>query len=85
MLKTPEINIGDAEQKREEIRGYFNSTWELYEHLFEPLKNESAFYQRPDSLRHPLIFYFGHTATFFNNKLLVLQQHMAGTMNTVTS
>ena len=26
---------------------------------------------RPESLRHPLIFYFGHTATFFANKLMV--------------
>lgn len=71
MLKTPVIDAGDAEQKREEIRQYFNSTWELYESLFETLTDDSVFYERPDSLRHPLIFYFGHTATFFVNKLLV--------------
>jgi len=70
-LKTPIIDLGDAEQKREEIRRYFQTTWALYENLFETLKDDSVFYERPESLRHPLIFYFGHTATFFINKLMV--------------
>ena len=70
-LKTPIIDSGDAEQKRNEIRKYFQTTWALYESLFETLKDDSVFYKRPESLRHPLIFYFGHTATFFINKLMV--------------
>ena len=68
---TPIINAGDAEKKRKEIRGYFQKTWGLYESLFETLVDDEAFYKRPESLRHPLIFYFGHTATFFANKLVV--------------
>ncbi|QBZ83581.1 Hercynine oxygenase [Hydrogenovibrio crunogenus] len=39
--------------------------------MFETLTAEDAFYERPCELRHPLIFYFGHTATFFVNKLLL--------------
>ncbi len=70
-LQTPVLSMGDVEKKREEIRQYFNNSWNLYERLFETLNDDSVFYQRPDSLRHPLIFYFGHTATFFINKLLV--------------
>ena len=32
---------------------------------------DEAYYEKPITLRHPLIFYFGHTATFFVNKLLL--------------
>ena len=70
-LKTPILESGDAEKKRKEIRQYFQSTWESYESLFETLVDDSVFYQRPESLRHPLVFYFGHTATFYSNKLVV--------------
>ena len=69
--KTPIIDSGDAEQKREEIRNYFHATLDQYESLFSTLKNDSVFYKRPEPLRHPLIFYYGHTATFFINKLIV--------------
>ena len=68
---TPILDAGDAEKKRAEIRRYFLNTWELYENLFEGLADDSVFYERPEPLRHPLIFYFGHTATFFSNKLVV--------------
>ncbi len=69
--KTPVINQGNTDQKRKEIRQYFHDTFTLYETLFETLRDDSVFYQRPEPLRHPLIFYFGHTATFFINKLNV--------------
>ena len=65
------LNQGDVSSKRAEIKAYFNITYDAYETLFETLKNEDAFYERPCELRHPLIFYFGHTATFFVNKLLL--------------
>jgi hypothetical protein len=32
---------------------------------------DEAYFTKPIALRHPLIFYFGHTATFFINKLLL--------------
>jgi 5-histidylcysteine sulfoxide synthase/putative 4-mercaptohistidine N1-methyltranferase len=61
----------DLELKRQEIKTYFNDTFDIYEKLFEVMASEEAYYQRADSLRHPLIFYFGHTATFFINKLVL--------------
>ena len=71
ITQTPDLLSGDIEEKRQEIKRYFNQTYEGYESLFETLKDDSAFYERPCSLRHPLIFYFGHTATFFTNKLVL--------------
>ncbi len=62
---------GDVEKKRQEIKAYFNDTFDVYEKLFELLADDEAYYQSPDNLRHPLIFYFGHTATFFINKLIL--------------
>lgn len=62
---------GDSvEKKRDEILSYFNQTWGLYESLFECLADERAYFTKAISLRHPLIFYFGHTATFYINKLM---------------
>lgn len=54
---------------KEELLDYFINTWELYELLFSSVKDESLFYQKPDPLRNPLIFYYGHTAAFYINKL----------------
>jgi 5-histidylcysteine sulfoxide synthase/putative 4-mercaptohistidine N1-methyltranferase len=68
--KTPIINTGDSEQKRAEIKEYFNLTFETYESLFATLAGPETYYLRPERLRHPLIFYLGHTATFFVNKLI---------------
>ena len=65
------LNQGDPEAKREEIRRYFHETYDAYEILFETLATDEAYYRRADPLRHPLIFYYGHTATFFLNKLLL--------------
>jgi 5-histidylcysteine sulfoxide synthase/putative 4-mercaptohistidine N1-methyltranferase len=69
--RTPALTGTDAEQKRREIRDYFHATCDRYELLFETLASEEAYYRKPISLRHPLIFYFGHTATFFVNKLVL--------------
>ena len=35
------------------------------------LSDDKAYYHKSIPLRHPLIFYFGHTATFFINKLIL--------------
>lgn len=69
--RTPILNGSDIAATRDAIRNYFVSTSNRYEQLFETLANEQAFQQKPISLRHPLIFYFGHTATFFVNKLVL--------------
>jgi 5-histidylcysteine sulfoxide synthase/putative 4-mercaptohistidine N1-methyltranferase len=69
--RTPILNQGDADEKRETIRQYFHATYSLDEQLYETLASENAFYGRPEPLRHPLIFYLGHTAAFYVNKLIV--------------
>ncbi len=69
--KTPVLSGSNSEQKRAEILRYFHATFDRYERLFEVLTCDEAYYRKPISLRHPLIFYLGHTATFFINKLLL--------------
>ncbi|WP_297441416.1 5-histidylcysteine sulfoxide synthase [Sulfurimonas sp.] len=59
-----------VEAKRSEIKRYFNNTFDLFEKVFELLKDESVFYKKSEPTRHPMIFYFGHTATFYINKLI---------------
>ncbi len=67
-LRTPRLSGNNVAEKRQEIATYFNTTYDRYESLFTLLKNDAAYYRKPNSLRHPLIFYYGHTATFFINK-----------------
>lgn len=70
--RTPLLDGGDVEAKRTEILNYFHATFDRYESLFELLSCDEAYYKKPITLRHPLIFYFGHTATFFINKFLLV-------------
>ncbi len=65
------LSEGTIEEKRNEIKKQFIQTYELDEKLFDLLKEKEFIYEQPNSLRHPLIFYFGHTATFFVNKLIL--------------
>ena len=60
----------DPVAKRQEIHRAFQRTFSLYERLFEHLATEDAWYRKAIALRHPLIFYYGHTAVFYVNKLL---------------
>lgn len=71
--RTINLHAGDTDYLRTQLRQYFISTYDRYESLFETLVNDDAYYIKSNSLRHPLIFYFGHTATFFINKLLLAQ------------
>lgn len=59
----------NPEAKRDEIKSYFEHTFNLYESLFGLISHNQGYYQKADLLRHPLIFYYGHTAVFFINKL----------------
>ena len=61
----------DVTAKREAIREYFHKTYDHYEDLFNIFVDDSVFYEQPEATRHPMIFYFGHTATFFVNKFMV--------------
>lgn len=65
----PTLQGTDPEQKRKEIKEYFQLCYKRYESLFHIVADESAYFQKADPLRHPIIFYYGHTATFFINKL----------------
>jgi 5-histidylcysteine sulfoxide synthase/putative 4-mercaptohistidine N1-methyltranferase len=71
VTKATILNQGNPEEKRKEILGYFHQTYDIDEKLYEVLKNDEAFYMRADPLRHPLIFYLGHTAVFYINKLIL--------------
>ena len=57
---------------REAAMEYFDNSWTLYETLFAGLNGEEYFYRPPPhGLRHPQIFYYGHTACLYINKLRV--------------
>lgn len=58
--------------KKQDIISYFNSAWDAENLLFESIKDNQTFYLNPDSLRNPLIFYLGHSAVFYINKLLIV-------------
>ena len=64
------LDGNDIHKKRLEIKEYFHNTYSLYEKVFELLKSDDVFYKKSELTRHPMIFYFGHTATFFINKLI---------------
>ncbi|KAF8276327.1 5-histidylcysteine sulfoxide synthase [Trypanosoma cruzi cruzi] len=68
--RIPTLKAGDAKQKMREIRDYVLNTMELYGKVFESVAAEEGFFVHPvHKLRHPLIFYYGHTACFYINKL----------------
>ncbi|RLA71064.1 MAG: SAM-dependent methyltransferase [Epsilonproteobacteria bacterium] len=69
MITIPTLYGNDTEEKRKEIKDYFQYCYKRYESLFTLVSDEKAYFQKSDPLRHPIIFYYGHTATFFINKL----------------
>ncbi len=71
ITKTIDLRSGTPEEKRAEIREYFLKTWAVDELLYTQLKSDDVFYHRGDPLRHIILFYLGHTAVFFINKLFL--------------
>ncbi len=69
VIKLPTLAGNNSEEKRKEIKTYFQSCYKRYESLFNIVADKDAYFQKADPLRHPIIFYYGHTATFFINKL----------------
>jgi len=69
-LYPPMLDGTSTEEKRLEILTYFHNTYDLFEKIFDVLKDDSVFYKKSEPTRHPMIFYFGHTAVFFINKLI---------------
>ncbi|OHT09121.1 Generic methyltransferase [Tritrichomonas foetus] len=64
-------NSTDVEAKRAEILDYFLKTWEIDELIYKPLKDDEVFLHRGDPLRHVILFYYGHTAAFYINKMMI--------------
>lgn len=56
----------------ESIIDYFENAWQLEDILLKSIVDEDTFYLKPDSLRNPLIFYLGHSAGFYINKLMMV-------------
>jgi len=70
------VDIPDLNKRLTE---YFIKTYELYEKLFTVIKCEYSYYTTPEPLRHPLIFYYGHTACFFITKMIdkgIIKDHV---------
>jgi len=62
--------VSERAKKTEQIRQYVHATFEIYEKVYAPLNSDESYTIPPvHKLRHPLIFYLGHTATFYMNKL----------------
>lgn len=68
---TPTLRACTSTYKmRSAILDYFNNAWELDNLLMQSVVGRDSFYLNPDPLRNCLIFYLGHTAVFYINKLL---------------
>jgi len=65
------LNGKNTIEKRDELKNYFLNTYNQFENIFELLKDDSVFYKKSEPTRHPMIFYYGHTATFFINKFIL--------------
>lgn len=57
---------------RETLINYFQNAWQLEDILMKSIIGEDTFYCNPDPLRNPLIFYLGHSAAFYINKLIAV-------------
>ena len=66
-----DLSQGDVEDLRAKIKKHFLDTFKLDDAVYDQLQSDDVFYKRPDVLRHPLIFYYGHTSVFFINKLVL--------------
>ncbi|MFM7408904.1 MAG: 5-histidylcysteine sulfoxide synthase [Cuspidothrix sp.] len=52
------------------LLNYFEDSWAMEETLLKSVIKEETFYLNPDPLRNKLIFYLGHSAVFYINKLI---------------
>eukprot|EP00752_Nemacystus_decipiens_P010073 g8977.t1 len=55
---------------KQSLQAYFDNSWMMTESLFAGLQGEEAFLRPPShGLRHPMMFYYGHPAALYVNKL----------------
>lgn len=72
LFSLPQLALDTGRLSREKIQDYFDNTWTLTEVLLSGLQGEEAFICPPyHDLRHPMIFYYGHPAALYVNKLRV--------------
>ena len=71
LARSVRLDGTDADARRAQILESFHATFSQYESLFRLLRDNASWTEKPIALRHPLIFYLGHTATFFVNKLVL--------------
>jgi 5-histidylcysteine sulfoxide synthase len=72
LYSLPQCTFEPATITRETLQDYFDNTWTLTEVLLSSLQGEEAFMRSPyHNLRHPMIFYYGHPAAVYVNKLRV--------------
>lgn len=57
----------------QEVWAYYNRAWDLENQLWQSLVGDDPFYFNPDPLRNLLIFYLGHSAVFYINKLIQVE------------
>ena len=69
-MKSVRLDGEEIIHKRTELQSYFHQSFDLFESLFELLRSDEVFYRQSEPTRHPMIFYFGHTAIFYINKLV---------------
>jgi 5-histidylcysteine sulfoxide synthase len=69
-MKSVRLDGDESQAKREELRDYFHESFDLFESLFDLLVSDEVFYRQSEPTRHPMIFYFVHTAVFYINKLV---------------
>ena len=65
-VNSPQLDQCD----RQDIFTYFDQAWQFEDHLWQSLISDDAYYTNPDPLRNLLIFYLGHSAVFYVNKLI---------------
>jgi len=66
----PMTNLNEVTRKQ--VQEYFDNSWTMVEVLFAGFLGEEPFYRPPvHGLRHPQIFYYGHTPCLYINKLRV--------------
>lgn len=68
-LNPPRLDYCD----RKELLHYFENAWYLEDQLMKSVGEEDAFYDNPDPLRNILVFYLGHSAAFYINKLIQVE------------
>lgn len=70
-IRTINLRENDPGKLRDQLRHYFHQTFSIEDKLYASLADDATFYLRADPLRHPLVFYLGHTAAFYINKLII--------------